>query len=69
VSNSEIKAWIDQMSNEERFLATVYLKHCNQQRDPAYQSMLAGRMQRMDSGQKVTLEQAQRIHSLLETKL
>jgi hypothetical protein len=53
------------MTDEERFHAAAYLQHCGQQRDPAYRAMLGERMRRMDSGRKVTLEQAHRMHSLL----
>jgi hypothetical protein len=68
VSTAEIKASIDRMSDEERFFTAAYLQHCAQQRDPAYQALLAERMKRMDSGRKVTLEQAERIHTALEAE-
>ena len=56
------------MTDEERFFAAAYLQHRAQERDPSYQILLAERMKRMDSGQKVTLEQAQRIHAALEAE-
>ena len=65
MSFAEIKASIDRMSDEERFFAAAYLQHRAQANDPAYQAVLSERMKRMDAGQKVTLEQAQRIHDSL----
>jgi len=56
------------MTDEERFIAAAYLQHRAQERDSNYQILLAERMKRMDSGQKVTLEQAQRIHAALEAE-
>jgi hypothetical protein len=68
MSNTEIKASIDKMSDEERFFAAAYLQHLSEQRDPAYQTLLAQRMNRMDAGRKMTLEQAKRIHNSLESE-
>ncbi len=56
------------MTEEERFVAAAYLQHLAQAADPAYQAMLALRMQRLEAGRKVTLEQAQRIHQSLEAE-
>jgi hypothetical protein len=68
VSITEIKASIDRMTDEERFFAAAYLQHHAQVGDPAYQALLSERMKRMDAGQKVTLEKAQRIHEALEAE-
>ncbi|MBI4657233.1 MAG: hypothetical protein HY735_00025 [Verrucomicrobia bacterium] len=68
MNTSEIKSNIDRMTEEERFFAAAYLHHLAQERDPAYQAVLAERMSRMDAGHKVTLEQAQRIHQALESE-
>ena len=68
MSIAEIKASIDRMTDEERFFAAAYLHHRAQANDPAYQTMLSERMKRMDDGQKVTFEQAQRIHEALEAE-
>jgi len=68
VSFAEIKASIDQMTDEERFFATAYLHHKALDRDPAYQMVLSDRMRRMDAGNKVSLEQAQRIHQAMEAE-
>ena len=56
------------MTEEERFFAAAYLQHRSQEHDPAYQALLSERMKRMDAGQKVTLEQVQRIHQALEAE-
>lgn len=68
MSTAEIKASIDNMTDEERFFAAAYLQHRSQERDPAYQSLLTARMNRMDKGEKVTLDQAQRVHKALENE-
>lgn len=68
MSITEIKASIDRMTEEERFFAAAYLQHRAQADDPAYQTLLSERMKRMDAGQKVSLDQAQRIHEALESE-
>jgi len=68
VSIAEIKDSIDRMTDEERFFAAAYLQHRAQTNDPAYQALLSERMKRMDDGQRVTLEQSQRIHAALEAE-
>ena len=68
MKTTEIKASIDRMSADERFFAVAYLQHLSQANDPAYQALLAERMKRMDDGNKVTLEQAERIHKALEVE-
>ena len=68
MSLAEIKDSIDRMSDEERFFAAAYLHHRAQANDPTYQALLSTRMKRVDDGQKVTLEQAQRIHAALEAE-
>lgn len=68
MSIAEIKASIDRMTDAERFFAAEYLQHRAQANDPAYQALLSDRMKRRDAGQKVTLEQAQRIHDALEAE-
>lgn len=68
MSITEIKASIDRMTDEERFFAAAYLQHHAQVGDSAYQALLSERMKRMDAGQKVTLEKAQRIHEALEAE-
>ena len=55
------------MTEEERFFAAAYLHHRAQVDDPAYQTLLSERMQRMDAGHKISLDQAQRIHDALES--
>jgi hypothetical protein len=66
VSASEIKESIDQMTEEERCFAAAYLQHLAQEHDPAYKTMIAERMAKMDAGRKITLEQAKSFHETLE---
>ena len=66
MSITEIKASIDRMTDEERFFAAAYLQHRAQTDDPSYQGLLSERMKRIDAGQRVTFEKAQRIHEALE---
>jgi hypothetical protein len=68
VSTSDIKAKIDQMTEDERFFAAAYLQHRAQENDPSYQMTLAERIKSMEAGHKVTLEQVQRIHDVLESE-
>jgi hypothetical protein len=68
VSTSDIKANIDQMTDEQRFFAAAYLQHLAQENDPAFQVTLAERLKRMDGGHKVTLEQTRRVHDVLEAE-
>ena len=68
MTTAEIKASIDKLTDEERFFAAAYLQHRAQENDPAHQRLLAERMNRMDAGKKVTLEQVQRVHQTLESE-
>jgi hypothetical protein len=56
------------MTEDERFFAAAYLQHLAQENDPAYLTTLSERLKRMDEGHKVTLEQVQRIHNVLEAE-
>ena len=56
------------MTDEECFFAAACLHHRAQASDPGYQALLSERMKLMDAGQKVTLEQALRIHEALEVE-
>jgi hypothetical protein len=68
VSTSDIKASIDEMTEDERFFAAAYLQHLAQENDAAYKTTLAERLKRMEAGHKVTLEQVHRIHDVLESE-
>ncbi len=68
MSTREIKASIDQMTEDERFFAAAYLHHLAQSGDPAYRASLGTRMTRMEAGQKFSLEQAERLHAALEAE-
>jgi len=63
---TQVKQQIDAMSDEDRFLAAAYLEHLSNEKDAAYRMNLAERMQRMDAGQKVSLDQLERLHNALE---
>ena len=62
----EVKNQIDAMSDEDRFFAAAYLDHLANEKDAVYRGVLAQRMDRMDAGQKVSLEQLERLHQALE---
>ena len=66
MSAAEIRATIDQMGDEERFVAAAYLHHLTQAENTEYRSRLAARLDCMDTGQKVTQEQLLRAHGALE---
>ncbi len=66
MTTMQVKQQIDAMSDEDRFLAAAYLEHLSNAKDAAYRLNLSERMQRMDSGQKVSLEQLERLHHALE---
>lgn len=63
---TQVKQQIDAMSDEDRFLAAAYLEHLSNEKDAAHRMNLAERMQRMDAGQKVSLDQLERLHNALE---
>jgi hypothetical protein len=68
VSTADIKAKIDQLTEDERFFAAAYLQHRAQESDPSYQLALAERLKSVEPGHKVTLEQVQGIHDVLESE-
>ncbi|MDZ4290146.1 MAG: hypothetical protein U0984_19425 [Prosthecobacter sp.] len=68
MSVAEIKATIDSMTDEERFLAAAYLQHQANERDAAYVTLLTARMEAMDHGNKVSWEDALHMHEMMEQK-
>jgi hypothetical protein len=62
----QVKQQIDAMSDDDRFLAAAYLEHLSNERDAAYRYELGERMKRMDAGNKVSMEQLERLHHTLE---
>ena len=52
----------------ERAFVRAYLRHLVRQEDGAHKKMLGERLRRMDSGRKVSLEQARRLHQALEAE-
>ena len=59
----EVRQQIDDMSEEDRFFASAYLLHLSNQKDEDRQSLLEARMNRMDLGQKFTLEHLEDVQS------
>jgi hypothetical protein len=68
VSNLEIKSSIDQMNDDQRVFAAAYLQHLSQQRDDSYRQLLAERLNRLDEGRPIGLEQLQRLHDALHAE-
>jgi hypothetical protein len=61
-----IREQIDAMSDEDRFFAAAYLQHLANEQDEERQTRLESRMNRMDSGKKVALDQLVNVHQKLE---
>ena len=68
MTTTEVRQQIDDMSEEDRFFASAYLLHLSNEKDEGRQSRLEARMNRMDSGQKFTLEQLEDVHQRLESQ-
>jgi hypothetical protein len=68
MSLAEAKRIVDEMSLEERLFLAAYLHHRLRADDPANRADLEERMRQVDAGNKVTLEQAWRLHSTLENE-
>ncbi len=66
MTTMQVKQQIDAMSDDDRFLAAAYLEHLSNEKDASYRYDLGERMQRMDGGKKVSLEQLERLHQALE---
>ena len=65
---SRLKRLVDEISQEERLFLAAYLHHRLRAEDPAHQADLEERMRQMEAGNKVTLEEAWRLHRALETE-
>lgn len=61
-----IREQIDAMSDEDRFFAAAYLQHLANEQDEERQTRLESRMNRMDSGEKFTLDQLVDVHQNLK---
>ena len=68
MTTADLKKAVDAMTTEERLFVLAYLQHLSRVDDPLRQAQLGERMRRMDSGRKVTLDQAQRLHEALESE-
>ncbi len=65
---AELKNKIIDLSVEERFELTALITHLNQAEDPEYQRKLEARMTAMDTGEKFTATDLNRIHTELSDK-
>ena len=66
MSIGELKAVIDNLTQEDRLFVSAYLKHLACVDDPAHRDKLGARMRRMDAGKKVSLQTVQQLHRRLE---
>jgi hypothetical protein len=65
---TEVKRIVDQMSQEERLILSAYLHHRLRAESPANRADLEDRMRQVEAGNKLTLEQAWRLHATLEAE-
>jgi len=65
---AEVKRLVDKMSQEERLFLSAYLHHRLRADDPANCADLEQRMRQIEAGNKLTLEQARRLHESLESE-
>lgn len=65
---AKLKQTVDAMKPAERAFVAAYLQHLSRVDDPQHKARLGQRMRRMDSGRKVSLEQAKRLHQALEAE-
>ena len=68
MTTQQVKQQIDAMTDDDRFFAAAYLDHLASAKDRPYQAELTERMNRMDAGKKVSLEQLERLHHALEAE-
>jgi len=68
MTTTDIREQIDAMSEEDRFFAAAYLHHLAQEHDDGRKITLEARMNRMDSGEKFSLEQLVDMHQKLEAQ-
>ena len=66
MTTTEVKAQIDSMSEGDRIFAAAYLQHLANDQNDERKARLTARMNRMDAGQKISLEQLLEIHQTLE---
>ncbi len=64
----ELIRGVDEASEEDRLALAAHLKHLERVNDPENAVDLDRRMREMDAGQKVSLEDAIRIHEELKAK-
>ncbi len=65
---AEIQKEISLFSLEEQETLAAYLKHLSRSQDPEYQAVLNRKMDRIDQGHKVRLEQLTKAHEYLSAQ-
>ena len=65
---ARLKQIVEEISQEERLFLAAYLHHRLRASDPAYRADLEERMRQIESGNKVSLEEAWRLHRALEAE-
>lgn len=65
MTTTEVRQQIDAMSEEDRFFASAYLQHLANENDEERKSRLAGRLDRLEQGKGVDLDQLKSLHESL----
>jgi hypothetical protein len=65
---AEIKSGIEQSTPEERAYLAAFRKHLARKDDSAYRSELTRLNAEIDSGKKISLDQAKQLHETLKAE-
>lgn len=68
MSQQELKATVDALSDEDRIWLAAYLMHVGRVDSEENKADLSERDRRIDEGKFVTLEQVKRLHAALEAE-
>ena len=68
MTTAKLKRTVDAMTPAERAFVAAYLQHLSRADDPLHKARLGARMRRMDSGRKVSLDKARRLHRALQAE-
>lgn len=68
MSVAELKTVVDQTTNEERLFLQAYLDHLDAQSSPENARELDRRWEEMNAGDKVSLDEARRLHEALQAR-
>jgi hypothetical protein len=68
MTHTDLIKTVDGLGAEDRIFLTAYLQHLARVDDPVHRAQLGQRNRRIESGRKITLEQAQRLHDALESE-